>query len=164
MKSRCTTNSDVEWPEGQVDSAALLFARAKIAMSQLFRFPTSVKRDPAIDVWMREHSGELGTTAQRWFEVMRGCGDDVRELLHDGHPTACVGDAAFGYVNAFSAHVNVGFFRGAELSDPSGLLEGTGKFMRHVKLRPERDVDAVALTKLIETAYTDIKRCLMSDE
>jgi len=106
---------------------------------------------------MREHASELGTIAQRWFEVMRDCGEDVRELLHDGHPTACVGDAAFGYVNAFKAHVNVGFFRGAELSDPSNLLEGTGKFMRHVKLRPERDVDANALMKLIETAYTDIK-------
>ena len=132
-------------------------------MSQLLRFPSSVKRDAAIEVWMREHTGELGKTAQRWFEVMRGCGDDVRELLHDGHPTACVGDAAFGYVNAFRAHVNVGFFRGAELSDPSGLLEGTGKFMRHVKLRPERDVDAAALTKLIEMAYTDMKRRLKAE-
>ena len=74
---------------------------------------------------MREHSGELGASAQRWFEVMRDCGDDVRELLHDDHPTACVGDAAFGYVNAFKAHVNVGFFRGAEIADPEGLLEGT---------------------------------------
>jgi hypothetical protein len=106
---------------------------------------------------MRERSGELGAIARRWFEVMRGCGDDVRELLHDGHPTACVGDAAFGYVNAFRAHVNVGFFRGAELADPEGLLEGTGKFMRHVKLRAERDIDGTALTKLIETAYTDMK-------
>lgn len=137
--------------------------RNEIAMSQLLRFPSSVKRDAAIEVWMREHSGELGTTAQRWFEVMRSCGDDVRELLHDGHPTACVGDAAFGYVNAFRAHVNVGFFRGAELSDPSGLLEGTGKFMRHVKLRPEREVDAAALTKLIEMAYTDMKRRLKAE-
>ena len=106
---------------------------------------------------MREHSGELGEIAQRWFEIMRDCGDDVRELLHDGHPTACVGDAAFGYVNVFKAHVNVGFFRGAELYDPSGLLEGTGKFMRHVKLRPECDVDATALMKLIEAAYSDMK-------
>ena len=106
---------------------------------------------------MREHASELGTIAQRWFEVMRDCGEDVRELLHDGHPTACVGDAAFGYVNAFKAHVNVGFFRGAELSDPSSLLEGTGKFMRHVKLRPERELDANALMKLIEKAYTDMK-------
>jgi hypothetical protein len=127
-------------------------------VTQLFRFPSSVRRAPAIDAWMREHSGELGTIAQRWFEVMRGCGTDVRELLHDGHPTACVGDAAFGYVNAFRAHVNVGFFRGAELADPTRLLEGTGKFMRHVKLRPGNDVDAAALRRLIETAYTDMKR------
>src|SRR5215470_16987743 len=126
-------------------------------MSQLLRFPTSVKRDPAIEVWIHEHSGTLGAIARRWFEVMRGCGDDVRELLHDGHPTACVGDAAFAYVNAFKAHVNVGFFRGAEIADPEGLLEGDGKFMRHVKLRPERDVDAAALMELIETAYTDMK-------
>src|SRR6476619_5906872 len=131
-------------------------------MSQLMRFPTSVKRDPAIEAWMREHSDELGAIARRWFEVMRNCGDDVRELLHDGHPTACVGDAAFAYVNAFTAHVNVGFFRGAELADPKHLLEGTGKVMRHVKLRPELDVDPAALTKLIETAYTDIKQRLMT--
>ena len=107
---------------------------------------------------MREHSGELGLVAQRWFDVVRACGDDVRELLHDGHPTACVGDAAFAYVNAFTAHVNVGFFRGAEIADPHGLLEGAGKFMRHVKLSPQRGVDATALTTLIETAYVDMKR------
>jgi hypothetical protein len=77
--------------------------------------------------------------------------------LHDGHPTACVADAAFAYVNVFKAHVNVGFFRGAELADPKGLLEGTGKFMRHVKLSPERGVDAAALKKLIETAYNDMR-------
>ena len=111
---------------------------------------------------MHDHSGALGTIARRWFEVMRDSGEDVRELLHDGHPTACVGDAAFGYVNAFKAHVNVGFFRGAEIADPERLLEGTGKFMRHVKLRPESDVDAAALTKLLETAYTDMKRRLMA--
>ena len=127
-------------------------------MSRLMRFPGSLKRDPAVERWMHEHAGELGAIAQHWFAVMRACGDDVRELLHDGHPTACVGDAAFGYVNAFTAHVNVGFFRGAEIADPEGLLEGTGKFMRHVKLRPDRDSDAMALTQLIETAYRDIKR------
>jgi hypothetical protein len=126
-------------------------------MSKLLRFPSAVKRDSAIEVWMHEQSGELGAIAQRWFKVMRDCGDDVQELLHDGHPTACVRDAAFAYVNAFKAHVNVGFFRGAEIADPEGLLEGTGKFMRHVKLGPGRAVDAAALMNLIETAYTDMK-------
>lgn len=129
-------------------------------MSQLFRFPSAVKRDPAVDAWLDEHAGELGAIARCWFEVLRDCGDDVRELLHDGYPTACVGDAAFAYVNAFTAHVNVGFFRGAELPDPQGLLEGTGKFMRHVKLRSGCDVDDAALIKLIETAYADMQKRL----
>ena len=131
--------------------------RNEIAVSQLFRFPSAVRRDPAIEIWLHKRSGELGKIAQDWFEVMRACGEDVRELLHDGHPTACVADAAFGYVSAFKAHVNVGFFRGAELADPEGLLEGTGKFMRHVKLRPGSKVSAAALRKLIDTAYADMK-------
>jgi hypothetical protein len=126
-------------------------------MSQLLRFPTAIPRDPGIDIWMHAHPGELGEIAQRWFAVMRNCGDDVQELLHDGHPTACVGDAAFAYVNAFKSHVNVGFFRGAEIADPTRMLEGTGRFMRHVKLRPESSVDATALRELIQTAYADMK-------
>lgn len=126
-------------------------------MTQLLRFSNPVRRDPAIETWMKEHEGQLGSIAEHWFEVMRKCGEDVRELLHDGHPTACLADAAFGYVNVFKAHVNVGFFRGAAIGDPEGLLEGTGKFMRHVKLRPDRDFNATALAKLIETAYSDMK-------
>lgn len=132
-------------------------------MSRLMRFPASVKRDPAIDRWFPDQLDELGAIARRWFEVMRACGDDVRELVHDDQPTACVGDAAFAYVDAFTAHVNVGFFCGAALPDPAGLLEGTGKFMRHVKLRPDRDVDAAALTTLIQTAYADMNRRVSGD-
>ena len=124
-------------------------------MRRVFCLANAVKRDPAVDTWMREH-GELGLIAQRWFQVMRACGDDVRELLHDGHPTACVGEAAFGYVNAFRDHVNVGFFNGSEIADRTGLLEGSGKFMRHVKIRLEQQIDSAALTHLIETAYQDI--------
>ena len=131
-------------------------------MSQLFRFPTAVRRDPAIEHWIEQHPGELGQIARHWFQVLRACGDDVCELLHDGHPTACVGDAAFAYVNAFTAHVNVGFFRGADLADPARLLVGDGKRMRHVKLRPESDIDEVALRALIKAAYADMKVRLSS--
>jgi len=106
---------------------------------------------------MTEHAGELGAIAHQWFGVMRNCGDEVRELLHDGCPVACFGDAPFGYVNAFTSHVNVGFFQGASLPDPARLLQGSGKFMRHVKLRPGTVTDAAALTRLIERAYSDIK-------
>ena len=125
--------------------------------AELLRFDGAVARDPAIDAWMKEHTGELGAIAHEWFELMRKCGDEVRELLHDGCPVACLGDAPFGYVNIFASRVNVGFFQGAALADPARLLEGTGKFLRHVKLRPGTATNVAALRRLIEAAYSDIK-------
>ena len=123
------------------------------------RFPTAVAHDPAVDAWF-ERRAPLGALAREWFTRMRACGPDVRELLHDGHPTACVGDAAFCYTNAFTAHVNVGFFLGTSLPDPAGLLEGDGRYMRHVKLKPGTAVDVAALEALINFAYQDLKRRL----
>jgi hypothetical protein len=120
-------------------------------------FPGAVRRDPAIDAWLSKQSEALGSIAQGWFKAMRESGDDVRELMHDGYPTACVEDAPFAYVGVFRNHVNVGFFYGAELEDPAGLLEGTGKRMRHVKLRPGAPVDSAALGALIDAAYSDIR-------
>jgi hypothetical protein len=125
--------------------------------TELLRFNGAVERDPAIDAWMEEHTGDLGAIAHQWFEVMRKCGDEVRELLHDGCPVACLGDAPFGYVDVFTSHVNVGFFHGAALPDPARLLQGSGKFMRHVKLRPRTATNAAALNTLIDMAYSDIK-------
>jgi hypothetical protein len=125
--------------------------------ARVLRFPSAVRRDPAVAAWLAEHSDELGTIAGRWFRIMRECGDNVRELMHDGQPTACVGDAGFAYVDVFIAHVNIGFFGGAEFADPAGLLEGRGRFMRHVKLRADGDADAPALRKLIEVAYVEMK-------
>jgi hypothetical protein len=126
-------------------------------MDAIFRLTGAVERDPAVEVWLNSPPGELRSMAREWFGRMRSLGEDVRELMHDGCPVACVGDAAFGYVNAFRSHVNVGFFKGAVLRDPARLLEGTGKRMRHVKLKPGVDVDAVALTDLIHAAYQDMK-------
>lgn len=88
---------------------------------------------------------------------MRDCGSDVRELIHDGRPTMCAGDAAFAYVETYRAHVGVGFFRGAELPDPARLLEGAGKSMRHVKLKPGKAIDETALANLIRAAYDDMR-------
>ncbi len=125
--------------------------------SDLLRFDGTLQHDPAIDAWMHQHNGELGAIAHQWFEVMRNCGDEVREIFHDGCPVACLGDVPFAYVNVFTAHVNVGFFQGASLPDPAHLLQGAGKFMRHVKLKPGAPTHTAALKKLIETAYSDIK-------
>ena len=125
--------------------------------AELLRFNGTVVRDPAIEAWMRKHPQELKTIAQQWFEVMRNCGDEVREVFHDGCAVACLGDAPFAYVNVFRSHINVGFFQGATLPDPAHLLQGSGRFMRHVKLTPGGATNDPALTTLIDTAYRDIK-------
>ena len=79
-------------------------------MDCILRFAGAMERDPAIDAWLKQQPAELGEIARTWFAEFRGCGDDVRELMHDGCPVACVEDVPFGYVNVFKAHVNVGFF------------------------------------------------------
>ena len=131
-------------------------AARRVQRYPLLRFDGAVEHDPAIHAWLDAQRMELGLLARRWFATMRGCGADVRELMHDGAPTACVRSAPFGYVDAFRAHVNVGFFHGASLGDPRRLLEGSGKYMRHVKVSPGRAVDAPALEALIAAAYRDI--------
>ncbi len=129
-------------------------------MHAFLRFNGAVAHEPAIDRWFDARPDALGDSARRWFAVMRRCGDDVRELIHDRCPTACVGDAAFGYVNVFKAHVNVGFFQGASLPDAAGVLQGSGKYMRHVKIRPGEAPDVAALEALITAAHRDIvTRC-----
>jgi hypothetical protein len=126
-------------------------------MNAILRLSGCLEHDPAIDVWLNSPPDELRSIAREWFAQMRECGDDVLELMHDGCPVACVEDAPFGYVNTFTSHVNVGFFNGAWLKDPARLLEGTGKRMRHVKLKPGIEIDSSALWALIRASYLDMK-------
>jgi hypothetical protein len=129
----------------------------------MFWLEGAVKHEPAIDIWLEQQPPELAAIARMWFLRMRQCGDDVRELMHDGCPVACVGDTPFGYVNAFRAHVNVGFFMGAALHDPLRLLQGNGRRMRHVKVRPGENVNVAALVDLINAAYADMKSRVMTE-
>ena len=132
--------------------------KARVQTSRdIFRVSATSTRDRAVDEGFDEQPEELGAIARTWFGRMRACGTDVREALHDGCPVACIEDAPFAYVDAFTAHVNVGFFQGAALRDPARLLQGTGRFMRHVKLRPGTPVDEVALEALIAAAHRDIR-------
>lgn len=123
----------------------------------LFLLPGATRHSPAVDAWF-DLTDPFRLVARRWFDRIRSCGPDVTDLLHDGCPTACVNDAAFAYVGAYAAHASIGIFHGASLADPAGLLEGSGKRMRHVKLRPGADVDDAALEALIAAAYEDMKQ------
>lgn len=128
-------------------------------MEALFRFPSARRRDPEVEQWFAR-GDPLRGLIEPWFDRLRACGSDVRELIHDGRPTACLEDAGFAYVDAHAQHANIGFFFGAFLDDPVGLLEGGGKRMRHVKLRSVGMPDKAALADLIMAAYRDVRRRL----
>ena len=132
-------------------------------MGGLLTFTGAVEWDPAVQAFFDGRPAELVAMARHWFAEMRDCGPDVRELFHDGCPVVCVQDAPFGYVNIAKAHVSVGFFHGDALRDPAHLLEGTGRFMRHLKLEPKSTIDASALEALIAAAYRDIKARLKAE-
>lgn len=126
-------------------------------MKGLFRLTAATEHQADIDAWLASEPAQLFAIARQWFSRLRRCGGDVREVLHDGCPVACVEDAAFAYVNVFTSHVNLGFFRGAWLDGSSG------KRMGHVKIRPGQEPDPAALEDLIEQAYRDVKRHLHED-
>lgn len=125
-------------------------------MSPPFRLTGAKPHDPAVAAWFFDPGRPLRLMVRPWFDVLKGQGL-LGELIHDHRPTLCLGDLAFAYVDAFTAHAAIGFFRGAHLPDPAGLLQGQGT-SRHVKLRPGRPVDEPALHALIAAAWDDLRR------
>ena len=148
---------------GRKTRRVALDLRGLSGREELWRFAAAAKRDRAVEGWLNGEPADLRSIAQKWFARMRRCGADVRELMHDGCPVACVDDVPFAYVSTFKSHVNVGFWYGAMLADPARLLEGSGKRMRHVKLTPGRELDDAALAELIDAAYADIKERIRAD-
>lgn len=122
----------------------------------LFRFASARAHDPAIDQCLATAAPELALLAGPWISHLRALGPDLRELMHDGHPTFCAGEFAFAYVGIYRAHVSLGFYRGVELDDPDRLLGASGRLMRHVKLWPGKAVNEPALHQLVECARAEI--------
>ena len=66
----------------------------------------------------------------------------------------------FCYIGAHRDHVNLGFYYGAELPDPEGLMEGTGKKLRHIKVRDTDGIDRSSLRRYIQFALDERKEAL----
>lgn len=131
---------------------------------QILRFTGARVKDDAIARWFDEQRPDLQAIARHWFARMRACGADVGEILHDGCPVVCVDDAPFAYVNAFTAHASVGFFHGASLPDPTRMLTGAGRYMRHVKIKPNVAINDSELDALVVAAYRDISNRLAAEK
>lgn len=66
----------------------------------------------------------------------------------------------FCYIGVHRNHVNLGFYYGAELSDPAGLLEGTGKKLRHIKIRDDEAIDQPAHRRLVQLSLKERETAL----
>ena len=84
-------------------------------------------------------------------EVIRGIAPELHMVKRWGMPWLAGNDLVV-LPGRFSHHVGVEFWRGTELSDPHHLLEGTGKDLRHVKLRTVRDATSPAMVALLREA------------
>ncbi len=127
-------------------------------MSNVLRLKDSKQHDPRIDEWLARLSGDLGIIATEATRLIREIAVGGTEIFQDGSAVTCIDLAPFVYVSVLPDHVSLGFFQGAELPDPAGLLTGTGKVMRHIKLKVGGAIDAEAVVELIQSAYDDMSR------
>jgi hypothetical protein len=70
----------------------------------------------------------------------------------------------YAYAMPHSSHVNLGFFQGVHLPDPEGLLEGTGKALRHVKLKSAGDAGRPGIVALLAAARDERRAALNLDQ
>lgn len=101
----------------------------------------------------------------------------LREVIFETDPEACevvrLGDRAatygvgpkkmsegYCYIMPHKRWVNLGFYKGVGLDDPEGLLEGTGKNLRHVKIKTPDDAGLPAVRELIRAAFRERRSAL----
>lgn len=116
--------------------------------------------------------GQFSDLVQLASEPLRPVMESVRALILEIDPDACevvrLGEKAasygcgprkmidgYAYIMPFRSWVNLGFFQGASLIDPQGLLEGTGAKLRHIKLRTVDDTEKPGVRALVEEAYAE---------
>ena len=93
----------------------------------------------------------IADVEKRAMRLVRDVAPGLRVEEHWGHPWF-VGRDLVCLVGAFSRHVGMEFWRGSSIPDPDHLLEGTGKNLRHVKLRTVAEAGSPRLARLLGRA------------
>ena len=118
------------------------------------------KENNQFDQITAQASAEVEALARSARTLILGVMPDAVELVWPRQNISSYGvgpkkmSEHFCYLAIFKAHINLGFYYGAELDDPAGLLEGTGALMRHIKVKSPEQLDDPALRTLVEDAST----------
>ena len=107
---------------------------------------------PWIDEYLTRKEQKLADVAQRLRLLMKKTVAGCTETVNPWKLPTFESNGPMCYFSIGTDHVTFGFLRGTSLPDPAKLLEGTGKSLRHVKLRTAAEVQKPALKKLIRSA------------
>jgi hypothetical protein len=107
--------------------------------------------EKTVDAYIAGLEGWKAEVASKVRQIVLEAAPDAVESIKWAQPVFET-NGPFSYMKAFKNSVNFGFWRGVELEDPSGLLQGTGEKMRHVKLTGIDDVDEAALAGFVRQA------------
>jgi hypothetical protein len=113
--------------------------------------PSARERGVSVEAYVAGLPDWRGETVSALRRLIREAAPDASESIKWGQPVYDV-KGPFAHIKAFKSHVNFGFWRGAEFTDPKGLLKGSGSRMRHVELRGPADIDTFTLQAMVRTA------------
>ena len=113
-----------------------------------------MENDDKVEAVLNTCSPEVRQMVENLRELVRNAAPKAEERGYTGWGNIVyVHNGMFCYIGPQKDSVNLGFHRGLDLTDPEGLLLGTGKGMRHVKVRNEADIRVEELTGLVREAY-----------
>lgn len=120
------------------------------------------KMSDPLEEFVNHSEPKMRNLARKVREYVRSAYPDLIERLDKGYWVIRYGTGEkmnddVAYISTHKAHLNIGFMRGSQLPDPTGLLEGTGKMLRHVKIKKETDLQerGEALRALLDAALED---------
>lgn len=113
---------------------------------------TTSEVENRIEQALQGKSESLRETVQALRELVKKLVPDATETVNSWNIPTFEYNGPLCYYSVASKHITFGFLQGAHLEDPTGLLEGTGKNLRHVKLKRVEDVHNKSLAALIKSA------------
>jgi hypothetical protein len=121
---------------------------------------------PGFEFFLKEVEAELRPICRELRSIVADLDPDFVELIWPKQRIASYGvgpkkmSEHYVYVAPQTRHVNLGLYHGASVGDPTALLEGAGKRLRHVKIRSLAEATAAPLRRLITEAIAERREAL----
>ena len=108
-----------------------------------------------VEAFIRQAAPPVRPVLRELRKVVREALPGAREEIKWGRPVYSL-RVIVGYLSAAGDHASLGFYRGVELEDPRGVLEGGGKKLRHLKIYTQKEIRDPAFSHLLrEAAWLD---------